>query len=74
MQKFLSILIKTHTNLHLAVAYKISKSILWNATVFRTCSRYARGWDYYPVNKLVIGYHGLAFLNLVYIEYDTYNF
>ena len=60
---------KTHTNLQ--VAYKISKSISWNIIDFRTCFRYARGWDYYPVNQLIIGFHWLAFLNQVFIEYDT---
>ena len=33
---------------NLKVTHKQSKSILWNTTDFRTFSRYARGWDYYP--------------------------
>ena len=60
---------KTHTNLQ--AAYTISKSILLNTTDFCTCSRYARGWDYYIINQLVSGYHWLAFLNLVSIVHYT---
>ena len=37
--------------------------------LFHSCSHHALGWDYYPLNQLVSGYHGLAFLNLVSIVY-----
>ena len=44
--------------------------MLWDTTDFQTCSGYARHWDFYLVNKPVIGYDQLAFLNLVLIEYN----
>ena len=57
---------KTHKNLQVKNKQNL-KIDLMDTSNFRICSRYARGWDFEPVNQLVIGYHRLIFLNLVFI-------